>query len=178
VDRELIFTPGEQTARCFRLHATVDKTHNGCSGAVTAVVSSWHLIETANTTNLANSVELAEFMDTGSWTLSLLPYLSSARASCASANCWKNPGPRPPRRISPSPAATCSRRAIFHCLESTKPGAGDEIQLADALRLLAQSRAWRTVSRLLEGPQALAMQVFIHLDGTSLKKQKYKKECR
>src|SRR5215472_3128540 len=33
------------------------------SGALTAVVSSWHLIETANTTNLANAVELAEFMD-------------------------------------------------------------------------------------------------------------------
>jgi hypothetical protein len=33
------------------------------SGAVTAVVSSWHLIETANTTNIANAVELAEFID-------------------------------------------------------------------------------------------------------------------
>jgi hypothetical protein len=34
-----------------------------CSGAMTVVVSSWHLIESANTTNLANAVELAEFID-------------------------------------------------------------------------------------------------------------------
>lgn len=33
------------------------------SGRITAVVSSWHLIETANTTNLANAIELAEFID-------------------------------------------------------------------------------------------------------------------
>lgn len=33
------------------------------SGSFTAVVSSWHLIETANTKNLANAVELAEFID-------------------------------------------------------------------------------------------------------------------
>src|SRR5260370_17073295 len=33
------------------------------SGRMTAVVSSWHLIETANTTNLDNAVELAEFID-------------------------------------------------------------------------------------------------------------------
>lgn len=33
------------------------------SGAMSAVVSSWHLIETANTTSIANAVELAEFID-------------------------------------------------------------------------------------------------------------------
>lgn len=33
------------------------------SGAFTPMVSSWHLIETANTTKLANAVELAEFID-------------------------------------------------------------------------------------------------------------------
>src|SRR5260370_5685286 len=33
------------------------------SGAMTVVVSSWHLIETANTSNLANAEELAEFID-------------------------------------------------------------------------------------------------------------------
>jgi hypothetical protein len=33
------------------------------SGAFTPMVSSWHLIETANTTNLANAIELAEFID-------------------------------------------------------------------------------------------------------------------
>lgn len=33
------------------------------SGFLAVVVSSWHLIETAHTTNLANAVELAEFMD-------------------------------------------------------------------------------------------------------------------
>jgi hypothetical protein len=33
------------------------------SASVAVVVSSWHLIETAHTTNLANAVELAEFID-------------------------------------------------------------------------------------------------------------------
>src|SRR5215468_2371224 len=33
------------------------------SGSLSAVVSSWHLIETAHTTNVANAVELAEFID-------------------------------------------------------------------------------------------------------------------
>ncbi len=33
------------------------------SGAFTPMVSSWHLVETANTTNLANATELAEFID-------------------------------------------------------------------------------------------------------------------
>jgi hypothetical protein len=33
------------------------------SGALSAVVSTWHLIETANTANLAGAVELAEFID-------------------------------------------------------------------------------------------------------------------
>ena len=33
------------------------------SGAFTPMVSSWHLIETANTTNLTNAIELAEFID-------------------------------------------------------------------------------------------------------------------
>lgn len=33
------------------------------SGAMIAVFSTWHLIETANTNNLANAVELAEFID-------------------------------------------------------------------------------------------------------------------
>jgi hypothetical protein len=33
------------------------------SGAFIPMVSSWHLIETANTTNLANATELAEFID-------------------------------------------------------------------------------------------------------------------
>jgi len=30
--------------------------------------------------------------------------------------------------------------AIFDCLERTKPGAGNEIQLTDALRILAKER--------------------------------------
>ncbi len=33
------------------------------SGSLAAVVSSWHLIETAHTSNLANAIELAEFID-------------------------------------------------------------------------------------------------------------------
>jgi hypothetical protein len=33
------------------------------SGSFAAVVSSWHLIETAHTSNLANAIELAEFID-------------------------------------------------------------------------------------------------------------------
>jgi hypothetical protein len=33
------------------------------SGSLAVVVSSWHLIETAHTTNLTNAVELAEFID-------------------------------------------------------------------------------------------------------------------
>lgn len=33
------------------------------SGAFTPMVSSWHLVETANTTNLANATELADFID-------------------------------------------------------------------------------------------------------------------
>src|SRR5260370_7698196 len=33
------------------------------SGALTVVVSSWHLIETANTTKLENAVKLADFID-------------------------------------------------------------------------------------------------------------------
>jgi hypothetical protein len=41
------------------------------SGSLAVVVSSWHLIETANTSNLANAVELAEFIDSlkPSWLL-------------------------------------------------------------------------------------------------------------
>jgi hypothetical protein len=40
-----------------KLDAAID------SGRLTVVVSTWHLIETANTPNLANAVKLAEFMD-------------------------------------------------------------------------------------------------------------------
>ncbi len=41
------------------------------SGALTVVVSSWHLIETANTPKLENAIKLAEFMDSlqPSWLL-------------------------------------------------------------------------------------------------------------
>ncbi|SRR6266403_1232994 len=41
------------------------------SGSFAAVVSSWHLIETAHTSNLANAIELAEFIDSlkPSWLL-------------------------------------------------------------------------------------------------------------
>jgi len=33
------------------------------SGSLTLVVSTWHLVETANTTNIENAIRLAEFVD-------------------------------------------------------------------------------------------------------------------
>jgi hypothetical protein len=33
------------------------------SGALTLVISSWHLIETAHTTNVASAMRLADFID-------------------------------------------------------------------------------------------------------------------
>jgi hypothetical protein len=60
-DQNALINLGRKALASTEFHGKLDAAIE--SGALNVVVSSWHLIETANTTNLENATKLADFID-------------------------------------------------------------------------------------------------------------------
>jgi len=119
------------------------------SGSLTVIVSSWHLIETANTSNKAMAIELAEFIDSlkPSW---LLERRDIQRLDVEEDFC------RFLRLEYPAKPRVTTRSAVFAALNNQKDAPKFDIPLATSsnsgLSTPSNSRYWKRPIKRMRTP--------------------------